>query len=108
MIAARPGGIPTPRGRGGSIGRRSGGGPEHGATATAVRPPAEPLAALSDAERRVASLAAAGCTNREIAARLFVTVSTVEQHLTRTYRKLGITRRADLPLVLEFGEQAGV
>ncbi|WP_311922065.1 AAA family ATPase [Microbispora sp. H10836] len=86
----------------------SGGGPERGATATAARPSAVPLGELSDAERRVASLAAAGCTNREIAAKLFVTVSTVEQHLTRTYRKLGITRRSDLPLVLEFGEQAGV
>ncbi len=84
----------------------SGGGPDH--EAAAVRPGAEPLGALSDAERRVASLAAAGCTNREIAARLFVTVSTVEQHLTRTYRKLGIARRSDLPLVLEFGEEAGV
>ncbi len=34
--------------------------------------------------------------NREIAARLFITVSTVEQHLTRVYRKLGVTRRLDL------------
>ncbi|WP_256862685.1 AAA family ATPase [Microbispora sp. GKU 823] len=75
--------------------------------AVPARPPAaEPVGALSDAERRVASLAAAGYTNREIATRLYITVSTVEQHLTRTYRKLGIARRADLPLVLEFGDQA--
>ncbi|MEN3537592.1 AAA family ATPase [Microbispora sp. ZYX-F-249] len=75
----------------------------------APRPPAaEPVGALSDAERRVASLAAAGYTNREIATRLYITVSTVEQHLTRTYRKLGITRRADLPLVLEFDDQAAI
>ncbi len=51
---------------------------------------------LSDAERRVAGLAAQGLMNREIAARLFITVSTVEQHLTRVYRKLGVTRRLDL------------
>ncbi|MEV0396797.1 ATP-binding protein [Polymorphospora rubra] len=52
---------------------------------------------LSDAERRVAVLAARGYTNREIAARLHITVSTVEQHLTRVYRKLKVKRRAHLP-----------
>ena len=51
---------------------------------------------LSDAERRVAALAAQGRTNREIAQALFVTVSTVEQHLTRVYRKLKVRRRTDL------------
>lgn len=51
---------------------------------------------LTDAERRVASLAARGLTNREIAQRLRITVSTVEQHLTRVYRKLCITSRNDL------------
>lgn len=55
---------------------------------------------LSDAERRVASLAAQGCTNRQIARKLFVTVSTVEQHLTRAYRKLQINSRSDLPASL--------
>jgi DNA-binding CsgD family transcriptional regulator len=55
---------------------------------------------LSDAERRVAALAARGHTNRQIADQLYVTVSTVEQHLTRVYRKLDVNRRADLPLGL--------
>jgi DNA-binding CsgD family transcriptional regulator/tetratricopeptide (TPR) repeat protein len=55
---------------------------------------------LSDAERRVAVLAAIGYTNREISRRLFVTVSTVEQHLTRVYRKLQVNRRTDLPPAL--------
>ncbi|NUT97228.1 MAG: helix-turn-helix transcriptional regulator, partial [Saccharothrix sp.] len=54
------------------------------------------LAALSDAERRVVDLAARGHTNREIGHKLFITVSTVEQHLTRAYRKLGISGRSDL------------
>jgi DNA-binding CsgD family transcriptional regulator len=54
---------------------------------------------LSAAERRVAGLAALGYTNREISRRLYITVSTVEQHLTRTYRKLKINRRADLPIL---------
>ncbi|MFJ1709111.1 AAA family ATPase [Kitasatospora sp. NPDC088346] len=64
---------------------------------------------LSDAERRVASLAALGHTNREIARELFITVSTVEQHLTRVYRKLKVTRRSDLPgeLCLATGSPAG-
>ncbi|MGI8311945.1 LuxR C-terminal-related transcriptional regulator [Saccharopolyspora hattusasensis] len=58
---------------------------------------AEGLESLSDAERRVAELASRGDTNREIARSLFITVSTVEQHLTRVYRKLKVRRRADLP-----------
>ncbi|MCX4524090.1 MULTISPECIES: LuxR family transcriptional regulator [unclassified Streptomyces] len=52
---------------------------------------------LSEAEARVALLAARGHTNREIATKLYVTVSTVEQHLTRIYRKLRVKRRRDLP-----------
>jgi DNA-binding CsgD family transcriptional regulator len=56
----------------------------------------EPGNSLSEAEVRVAALAAQGATNREIASRLFITVSTVEQHLTRTYRKLSIRKRSDL------------
>ncbi|WP_217170931.1 AAA family ATPase [Streptomyces sp. AC512_CC834] len=52
---------------------------------------------LSDAERRVATLAALGHTNREISRRLFITISTVEQHLTRVYRKLNVSGRGDLP-----------
>ncbi|MFC6087904.1 helix-turn-helix transcriptional regulator [Saccharothrix lopnurensis] len=55
------------------------------------------LATLSSAERRVAVLAALGCSNREIGRRLYITISTVEQHLTRVYRKLKVRRRADLP-----------
>jgi DNA-binding NarL/FixJ family response regulator len=45
----------------------------------------------------VAALAAGGHTNKEIARRLSVTVSTVEQHLTRVFRKLGVRARGDLP-----------
>ena len=74
--------------------------------------PAVPAAAtdeLTDAERRVASLAVLGHTNREIARELFITVSTVEQHLTRVYRKLKVNRRNDLPgeLSLATGGQHG-
>ncbi|WP_018505746.1 helix-turn-helix transcriptional regulator [Parafrankia discariae] len=57
----------------------------------------EMITGLTDSERRVASLAVMGYTNREIALRLYVTPSTVEQHLTRVYRKLNVKRRQDLP-----------
>ncbi|MFF9347896.1 LuxR C-terminal-related transcriptional regulator [Streptomyces sp. NPDC014734] len=59
--------------------------------------PGAGFSCLSDAERRVAALAASGYTNREIAAKLFITISTVEQHLTRVYRKINISQRRDLP-----------
>ena len=55
------------------------------------------FAELSDSERRVATLAALGYSNREVATRLYVTVTTVEQHLTRVYRKLSIRNREELP-----------
>ncbi|RSS67951.1 LuxR family transcriptional regulator [Streptomyces sp. WAC06273] len=67
-------------------------------------------AMLSEAELRVAELAAAGETNREISGKLFITVSTVEQHLTRVYRKLRLSGRADLRacLATKAGVGAGV
>jgi DNA-binding CsgD family transcriptional regulator len=58
------------------------------------------LEELTDAQRRVVELAASGWTNRQIARRLFITVSTVEQHLTKVYRKLNVRRRSDLPAKL--------
>ena len=51
-------------------------------------------AALTPSERRVADLASTGATNREIARSLFVTEKTVETHLLRCYRKLGVGSRA--------------
>ncbi|HXD57791.1 MAG TPA: AAA family ATPase [Thermoleophilaceae bacterium] len=57
-------------------------------------------AALTASERRVADLAAAGKTNKEIAQTLYVTPKTVEVHLSSTYRKLGIGSRHDLAQAL--------
>jgi DNA-binding CsgD family transcriptional regulator len=51
---------------------------------------------LTETERRVAELTAAGLTNREVAQRLFLSVKTVEANLARVYRKLAITSRAEL------------
>jgi DNA-binding CsgD family transcriptional regulator len=52
---------------------------------------------LSAAEQKVATLASRGFTNRQVANRLHLTVSTVEQHLTRIYRKLDVAGRSELP-----------
>jgi DNA-binding CsgD family transcriptional regulator len=52
--------------------------------------------ALTASERRVAHMAAEDLSNKEIAQALFVTVKTVEQHLGRVYRKLGISSRRQL------------
>lgn len=57
---------------------------------------ADPAGELTSSERRVADLAATGLTNAKIATRLFVTTSTVEYHLSKIFRKLGITSRRQL------------
>ena len=54
------------------------------------------LDALTASERRVAQLAACGVSNKEIAQTLFVTIKTVEVHLSSAYRKLDISSRAQL------------
>jgi DNA-binding CsgD family transcriptional regulator len=58
------------------------------------------IESLTPSERRVAELAAEGPTNREIAQALFVTPKTVEVHLSRVYRKLGISSRSQLAAAL--------
>jgi DNA-binding NarL/FixJ family response regulator len=52
--------------------------------------------ALTPRERQVASLAARGMSNREIAEALFVTVKTVEWHLRHAFDKLGVSSRREL------------
>jgi DNA-binding CsgD family transcriptional regulator len=52
---------------------------------------------LTPQERSVAQLAAAGRSNREIAAELLISVKSVERYLTQVYRKLGVSSRAGLP-----------
>ncbi|MCL8015959.1 AAA family ATPase [Streptomyces sp. AS02] len=55
---------------------------------------------LTPSEIRVARMAADGMRNQEIAQHFFITVKTVEWHLTQVYRKLGITSRAGLSAAL--------
>ena len=52
--------------------------------------------ALTASERRIATLAATGMTNREIAQALFITIKTVKAHLGHVFLKLDITTRAQL------------
>lgn len=58
-------------------------------------------APLSSQERRVAELAADGKTTKEIAAQLSISARTVDGHLYRLFRKLGITSRAGLSKALQ-------
>jgi DNA-binding CsgD family transcriptional regulator len=55
---------------------------------------------LTASERRIAEMAADGASNPEIAQALFLTVKTVESHLSHAYRKLDIAGRAQLPEAL--------
>ena len=74
--------------------------------ATGARPRRAVLSgveALTASERRVAEIAADGLTNREIAQALFVTMRTVEGHLTSAYGKLEVRSRAELPAALGRG-----
>jgi DNA-binding CsgD family transcriptional regulator len=72
-------------------------------SATGARPRRLELSgpdSLTASERRVAALAVEGMANKEIAQALFVTVKTVEVHLSSVYRKLGIRSRRQLAAAL--------
>ena len=55
---------------------------------------------LTPSERRIAAMAAEGLSNREIAQALFVTLRTVEMHLSNAFRKLDVSSRTQLPAAL--------
>ncbi|MFC9434851.1 LuxR C-terminal-related transcriptional regulator [Nocardia sp. NPDC057030] len=69
-----------------------------------IRSSAEIRSALSPAELRVATLAADGERNRDIAEQLGITTSTVEQHLTRVFRKLKVGSRSELRFAMRADE----
>jgi len=78
---------------------RFGGAPEPDAAAT------EGLAELSQREREVLLLLVEGCSNKEIAGRLFVSEATVKTHVMAVLRKLGLRDRIQ---VVIFGYESGL
>jgi len=68
----------------------------------AVRPPP-----LSARERQLIELVAQGLTNREIAQRLFLAESTVKRHLSRSFRRLGVSSRGEAAALLALQSKAG-
>ena len=62
---------------------------------------------LTETERRVAGLVAAGRTNREVADALFVSVKTVEWNLSKVYRKLDVRSRTELAALVNAGDLPG-
>jgi DNA-binding NarL/FixJ family response regulator len=79
------------------LGRRVGRGGPRSAAGTGIE-------SLSTRERELADLVAAGLTNRQIAARLFLSEKTVESHLSRAFTKLGVTARAALAAAVAAAE----
>lgn len=67
--------------------------------------PGRGRAELTPTEARIAAMVLSGRRNREIAGQMFVSVATVEGHLTRMYRKLGVRSRTELARVVAHLEQ---
>lgn len=76
-----------------------------GATSLLATPPAAPRPLLSAREQQVLALLARGHTNREAAARLFLSIKTVETYRARLAEKVGLRTRAD---IVRFAMEVGL
>ena len=80
---------------------------ELAATGERLRPAAVARESLTPREMQVALAVAEGASNNEVAAVLYLTPKTVEYHLTRVYRKLGLRSRAELVRQFARGDESG-
>ncbi len=67
------------------------------------RESSDPLGRLTEAERRIAELVATGASNPEIADRLFISRRTVESHLSHIFKKIDVSSRVELALIVAGG-----
>jgi DNA-binding CsgD family transcriptional regulator len=79
---------------------------ELGATGERLRPADVARESLTPREMQVALAVAEGASNKEAAAALYLTPKTVEYHLTRVYRKLGLRSRAELVRQFARGDES--
>jgi len=61
---------------------------------------------LTSQERRISEMAAGGASNPDIAEQLFISTATVEYHLSKVYRKLGVRSRTQLANVIRIGSES--
>jgi DNA-binding CsgD family transcriptional regulator len=80
---------------------------ELAATGERLRPAADTRESLTPREMQVALAVAEGASNSEVAAALYLTPKTVEYHLTRVYRKLGLRSRAELVRQFARSDESG-
>jgi DNA-binding NarL/FixJ family response regulator len=68
------------------------------AEAGPAAPPVQPIQALTDREEQVLAAVAAGSTNSEIAAEMYITLSTVKTHIASLMAKLGARNRVEIAI----------
>ena len=103
----RASGVPSGAGRRSVLGAGAVTRPAPGRSSSVPGPSqaAGPFAELTEQEKAVADLVAAGSSNKEAAAELYVSVKTVQYHLTRIYAKFNVTSRSGLAAVYSGASQ---
>ncbi|MFD0905211.1 helix-turn-helix transcriptional regulator, partial [Actinomadura sediminis] len=81
--------------------RVPGGGAGKGGRGARAKAAAEAPFGLSPRELEIAGLVAEGCSNQQIAERLYLSVRTVETHLTRVFAKIGVSSRVGVATAMQ-------